>query len=94
MATNTKPKAKAPSPEGCFGEVVISLKFRTGAAGETPAWQLVPVLFDKFLTSLKKSKDLAIWEAVTEGVRYEPFKPQGGAPFTCKVDEPVVKIDG
>lgn len=89
----TKAKAKAPAPAKCCGEIVISLKFRTGAAGETPAWQLVPVLFDKFLTSLKKSKDLALWEAVIEGVHYEPFKPQGGAPFSCKVDEPVVRID-
>lgn len=77
----------------CFGEVVISLKLRTGAVGDTPPWQLVPMLFDKFLTSLQKSKELAMWEAVIEGVSYEPFKKTcGGKAFTMKVDNPNVKI--
>lgn len=76
------------------GEVTITLKFRTGAVGDTPAWQLVPVLFDKFLTDLKKCKDLSIWEAVIENVHYEPFKPNaGGKPFTLKLDESIVRLD-
>jgi hypothetical protein len=87
-------KAKDLKPAECFGEVVVSLKFRTGAVGETPAWQLVPMLFDKFLTSLQKSKDLALWEAEIEGVSYEPFKKTcGGKAFTMKVDQPIVRID-
>lgn len=77
----------------CFGEVVISLKLRTGAVGDTPPWQLVPMLFDKFLTSLQKSKELAMWGAVIEDVSYEPFKKTcGGKAFTMKVDNPNVKI--
>jgi len=81
-------------PAECFGEVKISLEFRTGAVGDTPAWQLVPVLFDKFLTSLQGCKDLAIWEAHIAKVSYEPFKETaGGKAFSMRIDDPVVKID-
>lgn len=86
-------ETKDLKPAECFGEIVISLKFRTGAVGDTPPWQLVPILFDKFLTSLEKSKDLGMWEAVIDDVRYEPFKETcGGKAFSCKVDNPLVKI--
>lgn len=87
-------KAKDLKPAECFGEVVISLKFRTGAVGDTPPWQLVPALFDKFLTALQKSKELGIWEAVIDDVKYEPYKETcGGKAFKMKVDQPIVRID-
>lgn len=86
-------KTKSLKPAECFGEVVVSLKFRTGAVGDTPAWQLVPILFDKFLVELKKCDGLSIWEAEIEKVHYEPFKKTcGGKPFSATVNQPIVKI--
>ncbi len=75
------------------GEIKIALEFRTGAVGDTPAWQLVPILFDKFLSTLKGCKDLAIWEAHISKVSYEPFKKNaGGKGFSMRLDDPVVRI--
>lgn len=86
--------SKELEPAKCFGEVKIAVEFRTGAIGETPAHELVPVLFDKFLAALRGCKDFSIWEATVGTVSYDPYKENaGGEPFKLNVDRRVVRMD-